>query len=429
MRRWLNRTWFLIPVLLFSWLSPVWAEGGFSFKAGLGYEFISQEFFLDSLTQTGVDSLTTITSLKTTYLDDIKGQLSLRYTSADHRRLDLTGTLEQTPDVFRFRTTSDYRPTWGKLKIDWNGELDWRQGVSDSADAGDSYILGYGKARFVLPISSGGSTSLWWQVRSEVIRFDSGGDYNLDYSRWGGKVGLSRSMTDFSTLSVNGFVSARFVADSSELDYRDYGLESSYLGFKAGSTLDLYARLEKKDYRQPDNEDDYLGLEVNVRHKFTVKERWFLRQDLDLEALYFDQPDFVNRDYRRLKLVLQGGLQAGDLALALGPHMELLGESPDQDEALASGEDYFEGGIRANIDYFRPNLFGLLESTMGHRNIYSSADLQSDFVFHRLNVVFDWRFWGTVGVNALVSAEWEWHEDRSENSQLYLVSTWLTCRF
>ena len=428
MRRWLYRAW-IIPALFFTWLSPVWAEEGFSFKAGLGYEFISQEYFLDSLAQTGVDSLTTITSLKTTYLDDIKGQVSLRYVSPEGRRLELGSILEQTPDVFRFRFTSDYRPVLGKLKIDWNGELDWRAGVSDSADAGDSYVLGYGRARFMLPITASGSTELWWQVRSEFIRFDSGGEYNFDHNRFSGKLGLSWSMKDFSSLSVNGFASARNVLDSSALDYRDYGLEGSYFGLKTRSTLDIYGRLEKKNYQQPNGEDDYLGLELTVRHKLKIDNRWFLRQDLDFEGLYFDEPDFINRDYRRLKLVLQGGIETGKVTLAMGPHMEFLGESEVPDDIIISGEDYFEGGIRGNIDYFQPNLFGMLESTVGHRNIYSSGELQSDFVFHRLNLLFDWRFRGGIGFNALVSAEWEWHEDPSEDSQLYLVSSWLTCRF
>jgi hypothetical protein len=79
LRRSPNRTG-LILVLLLGIVSPVLAGGDFSFKAGLGYEFISQEFFLDSLAEIGADSLATITSLKTTYLDDIRGQLSLTYT-------------------------------------------------------------------------------------------------------------------------------------------------------------------------------------------------------------------------------------------------------------------------------------------------------------------------------------------------------------
>ncbi len=94
-----------------------------------------------------------------------------------------------------------------------------------------------------------------------------------------------------------------------------------------------------------------------------------------------------------------------------------------------TGEDYFEGGVRTNLDFFRPNLFGLLESTLGHRNIYGEAELQSDFVFHRVNLAFDWRFWRIVSLNAMVFAEWEWHDNREENSELFLVSSWLTCRF
>lgn len=423
MRRALNRTGLLL-VLLVTLVSPVLAGGDFTFKAGLGYEFISQEFFLDSLAQSGVDSLATITSLKTTYLDDIRGQLSFLYTSPGDRRLELGTTLEQTPDIFRLRFTSGFRPELGKLKIDWAGELDWRRAVGDSVAEGDSYVLGYGKARFMLPIS--GSTSLWWQLRSEIIRFDSVGDYSYDHNRFGGKLGLAWSMADLSSFAVDYFIGGRDVPDSSQLDYLDYGVEASYFGFKSRSTLDLYGRLEKKDYRRPAGQDDYIRVEVTGRHKVTVNDRIFLRHQLDVEALYFDQPDFVNRSYGRSRLVLQGGIQGAELSAAVGPHLELLSEARDE---LTAGEDYFEGGVRGNLDFFRSNLFGLLESTVGHRNIYSAAEFQSDFVFHRLNLVFDWRFWQVVSLNAMVSGEWEWHDDSQENSQLYLLSSWLTCRF
>ena len=423
MRRPLNRIG-LIPIFLISLVSPLLAAGDFSFKTGLGYEFISQEYFLDSLAAVGADSLETVTSLKTTYLDDIRGQLTLTYTSPDRRLLELGGILEQTPDIFRARFTSNYRPTLGRLKADWNGELDWRQGVGDSTEAGDGYLLGYGKARFMLPIS--GASSLWWQVQSEFVRFDSAGSYNFDHNRYGGKLGLVWSMKDLSSLSVNAFLMTRFVPDSSSLDYQSYGVEASYFGFKSRSTLDMYGRLEKKDYRLPADRDDYTRLELNGRHKFNLTERLFFQQEWDLEAHYFVQTDFVNRNYRRLKLVLQTGIQGVALSAALGPHMELLSEAQEE---LVSGEDYFEGGIRTNIDFFRPNLFGLLESTLGHRNIYSEAELQSDFVFHRFNFMVDWRFGQKVSLNAMISAEWEWHDHREENSQLYLVSSWLTCRF
>jgi len=423
LRRFLNRIG-LVLILLIS-LSPlVQAGDGVVFKAGLGYEFLSQEFFLDSLAEIGVDSLETITSLKTTFLDDVRGQLSLTYISPDQRRLELSGTLEQTPDIFRARFTSGYRPQWGKLKMHLNWELDWRESIADSAEAGNGYVLGYGKAKFMLPISE--ISTLWWQVRSEFIRFDSGGDYSFDHNRFGGKLGLSWSMADLSSLSVNSFLMTRAVPDSSELDYRTYGAEISYFGFKRRSSLDLFARLEKKDYQLPSGQDDYVRFELVGRHSVSFGGRFFSRQELDMEALYFDQSDYVNRNYRRVKAVLQIGIQGTELSAALGPHLEFFSEAREE---LVSGQDYFEGGVKANLDFFRPNLFGLLESTVGHRNIYSEADLLSDFVFHRVNLVFDWTFWEIMSLNAMASGEWEWHENKAENSQLFLVSSWLTCRF
>ncbi|MCP4685339.1 MAG: hypothetical protein GY867_07810 [bacterium] len=423
MRRLTIRTG-LVLVSFILFLPPVLAGGEFSYTAGLGYEFLSQEFFLDSLAETGVDSLATITSLKTTFLDDIKGQVSFTYRSADRRRLELSSTLEQTPEIFRLRLGTSFRPQWGKLIIDWNGELDWRATIEDSAGAGDSYVLGFGKLKLMLPIS--GSSTLWGQVRSEFVKFDSAGDYSFDHNRLGGKLGLTWSMADLSALTANSFLTVRDVPDSSELDYLIYGAEMSYFGFKSRSTLDLFGRVEKKDYRLPSGQDDFTRVEVTGRHKLSFSDRWFSRQELNLEILYFDQADIVNRNYSRVKAVLQMGLQGTELSVALGPHVEFLSEAQREE---ISGQDYFEAGIRGNLDFFRPSLFGLIESTVGQRNMYSEAELLSDFIFHRLNLAFDWTIWGRVSLNAMTSAEWEWHENKKENSQLYLVSTWLTCRF
>ena len=66
----------LVPLLAGSCFNTIEA-GTLDLKAGIGYDFISQEFFLDSISRSGTDSLDF--ALKTDYLDDIKGRVQLTW--------------------------------------------------------------------------------------------------------------------------------------------------------------------------------------------------------------------------------------------------------------------------------------------------------------------------------------------------------------
>ena len=93
-------------------------------KAGIGYDFLSQEFFLDSAAISGVDSFYTAWNLKTNYLDDIKGTLSLSYTPFSDRRVYLQTSYEQTNDYLRTRFLSDTRLKFSTSRLDFNNELE-----------------------------------------------------------------------------------------------------------------------------------------------------------------------------------------------------------------------------------------------------------------------------------------------------------------
>ncbi|MBD3257903.1 hypothetical protein GF377_05680 [candidate division GN15 bacterium] len=393
-----------------------------SVKAGLGYEFLSQEFFVDSLDEAGADSLAIITSNKTTYLDDLKAQFSLRWRPRDDRKLEFRADYDQTPDVIRLRLANYFRPTWGKVKVDWQGELDVRHGYGDEADATDSYLYGQGRAKFMLPIAT--RSTLFWRLRGDFVQFDSVAAPSFNHWRLGGETGYLLYFGDFSSWSTSGFLLGRSVPDSTPANYLSYGLESSMLAFYGpGNELDIYARLEVKDYNQPLEEDDYVRLEGNIRHKMRLGRLFFFRQDFESEALIFDKSDAYTSNYARYRLNLLLGIELTQMTAALGPHLELQDEDTIDDE-FAIGESYLESGIQAELDYIDADwVFASVESVFGYRNLREETDFLTSFTFERLSLLADIRFWDRVSLTALVSAEWEWHDDPEENSRLILLST------
>lgn len=394
-------------------------------RAGIGYEVISQEFFLDSLTQTGVDSLDAALTLSTTYLDELKGFVRFKSNLLDRRRLDLTAQFEQTSDLIRAKLYSDSRLELGQHRFQLNNELEVRTGYSGETDAGEEFIYGAARARLDLRIADGWDQ--FWSIRANFVDFDSSGDLSYNQLRVLGSIGLSRTFRNFSSLSGMFFVGSRSVPDSSLLDYVNYGVEANLFAFYQGGDLDLTTRLERKDYNQPNHEDDYTRFEVLGHNKLELGGSWLTRQDIDLEYSSFSDSDLVNVDYIRTLAYLQAGWNRGDLSLWAGPQAEFLAEGQTE---LVNAADYSEYALRIDIEYVNVrSVYGSLEWSVGVRDLRFEDEFQSDFRFQRVTVLGDAHLTGGLGLNLLLSAEWEWHDLEDEDNRLYLISSHLTYDF
>ena len=412
-----------------SWVGSTWAGTGLSLKAGLGYEFMSQEFFLDSLESVGLDSVEIGAALKTTYLDDVKGRLSLDYIPHEDYRLELRGAYEQAPDQFRLRLSSNYRPKLGTVSLDWSSELERRDGSTASADGDQGYLSGNGRAKLTVPVSS--VVSLRGQLRSDFVQFDSAGEYAFNYWRFGGQVGVLHYFSNFSSLSVDLFSMNRQVDQFSHQDYRSSGLEGSFFGFYSGGEIDAAIRYETRDYNRSPAVGDYRRSELAARNKHCLGGSFFAMEELRIEAVRYDSVAFPDVDYERAELTFLAGISRGGWSLAAGPDLELLTEQQLEDFLI--GQEYVEIGLKTQFDLVRPGLlFGSLESTVGRRDLKDEAAteyLHSDFFYERLNLLADWSIAGRLSLSILLSADWEWHDNSEENSRLFLLSSGLYYTF
>ena len=401
-------------------MSQEGSGGGFSIKSGVGYDFISQEYFLDSLL---VDTLDVI--LKTNYLDDIKGIVEFDYLPYLDRRLELRTTYEQTQEDIRTRFYSRWRTSLGKSALSMRTELDYRQTYSGIEESGDDYLFGRFQGRLQLPVSEW--VSLWGQLQGEFVHFDIVSPYSYNHFRVGGTIGVTKAFESFSVLDADIFVLTRTVPDSSALNYLNLGVEGSYFGLYETGNVDIYGRAELKNYNLPDGQDDYKRFELDANNSVTLGERWFSRQELRFESAFFSPDDLLNLNFARIGLTVLAGIEQGGFSIGIGPSAELLTE---QNSEISTGEDYVEGGLEVSVDHIAPgSFFGSLESVFGRRSMRNDNPFSTSFVFERVNLIGDWKVVGGLNLNLLLSAEWEWHEQESENNRIVLVSSGLTYSF
>lgn len=416
------------------------AADSFSLRAGVGYEVVSQRFFLDSLLLTGADSLDALTTQNTTYLDDYKTFIIAETSLLDRRRWDLRLQPELSSEFFRLRLYSDNRLWLGRHSLQFNNELDRRDRYREEAEPGDEYIYGASRGRLNLALSE--RLTQFWQLKGSFVRFDSAADYNYNHYRLSGDVGVSCSFEDFSSLTAYLFAGTRQVADSTDQNYGTFGAEIDLLASYAGGDLDLAMRLERKDYNRPAGEDDFTRLELNGTNTVAVSPQISLRQQVDAEFVSFSDSDLINPDYFRGKVRAQAGRVADAWKLWLGPELEYLTEATTA--YTSTSEDYLELGLQVDLDLLSlGTLFAAVGNSFGRRTYLEKDGLLldstgidlgfdfslTDFYYERLSVLGDWRLSRSLGFNMLLSAEWEWHEEASDNSRLVLFSSALTWRF
>lgn len=391
-------------------------------RAALAYDFISQEYFVDSIANEG-DELAF--ALKTNYLDDLKGRLGLVITPFSDSRFTLSPTYEQTADFFRLRLKTDYSGKFDQGKLYINSEIDWKEQYADSAESGLPYRYGYFRAKYQLPVDLHWSSH--FQFMAEGVDFDTVASGSRDYYRLGGKIGLGFQSDDFSFGQFSLFAGNRKVPDSTEMDYFSYGIEGDYFAPLGSGDISLMTRLEEKNYNQPADEDDQIRFELTGYGRIGLGGNLVSRQEIQIDVVAYSAADAINRNYQRYQLALLGGYESGFWSFGLGPAFELFKEQQFED---IETEDYFESAGKITLDLISPGrLFGSIESETGFRDLKYENEFQSNFTFERINLIGDAKIWNGISASLLFSAEWEWHKSDFENTKIYLVSSSLTYSF
>lgn len=408
-------SFFIITLLLIGIVDGYSSD--FSFQSGLGYDYISQEYFIDSSANAS-DSLYTSFILQNTYLDDFKGYISGTYAPDNGRKLHFNSKLEQSRDFFRFKSTFDLNTKIQNNRYYHTTEIDYRARSRTSAE-GDGYFFGYHRSRLIMPVTN--SLSASFSLKGELISFDSTAALNYNYYRVGGKIGLEKSFGLFSYGDIHLTYLTRQVEDSTSQNYKNLGLESHFSGFYRIGDIDLFGRFEHKDYDRTDNYYDYHRLQFYGHNRFKHSHHFFTRQKLEVELTNFSDSDLVYTDYSEITGSFLAGYYADFGSLSAGLHGQNFNELNEDSDFT---EDYSELGFEVDGDIFLIDLIlSSFESITGKRTYGSESDLYTDYTFERINLFSDITISSNIHFTFLFSAEWEWHKLASNNSTIYLLST------
>ena len=121
------------------------------------------------------------------------------------------------------------------------------------------------------------------------------------------------------------------------------------------------------------------------------------------------------------------GISSGNTQFGLGPAFAVL---KDGSSNLGASQEYKEFSLRTELDYYKiGRMFLSVESFTGKRNYNITSEYQTDFIFERVSLIGDWAIVKGVSVSFLYSAEWEWHDNKSDNSRIDLISSSVSYSF
>ena len=412
------------------------SSGGFDLRAGIGYDYVSQEYFLESdSSYLSPDSSLKSALLKKDYLDDKKGFLFFGYSSDTEKQNNLRQNYEigweQTDELFRILGSARIDKKWQKSRLEGSFRLETKENYRGDADPGEelTIINGHLNYRFQLLNRADLSTRIY----AESVNFDTVETYIYNYSRYGIELGCGLFTNNFNSITLNSAVEIRDVPDSSQLDYMLYRVNLGYFGTFMGAYLTADFGLEKRNYNHSDNRDDYLLLNLNSDTRLSFGNNYFITFKQNAEYFNFSQDDFLNDDYFLAQFGLFVGRNFGKnsaFSSFLGPKIELLNIASD----YSNDDDYAEIMAVLGVDYFgaasySDGLFLMIENNFGKRIYRNYSDYRSEFLFDRLNIIGSAAVIFGLNFDILLSFDLEFHENSNDNSRLYLVSTGLSYQF
>ena len=393
--------------------------GSLDLSAGIGYDYFSQDYHLDSLT---TDTLEATLALSSTYFDDLKGLIRLGYAPGARRSMLLTGRVEQSANDLRFRGGFESSLKANRLKLVTELDYDLRSDLESPSDSSKSYWTGIARQRVYY--SLGEQSRIKLEFKGDLTRFSHPDTYSRDYSRAGGRIGYEGGFGFYSSYSIDLFLTHREVPDSVAWNYENQGVEGALYWLRDKGETDIYGRWENKDYNQPDNLDDFDRLEVSLNNQEQTGNWLTFKQLAALEKVSFAADDPLSFDFTKLTFSALAGYHGLDGSILGGVWTEWLQENNlEAADTLIGTQAYRELGLRVEADYMSLKWGYLsLVSTYGRRTLTGEVPIESDFTFSRSDLIADVPIWKGMKGSLLLGTEWEWHTNESEDIRVILFS-------
>jgi hypothetical protein len=385
---------------------------------GLGYDGLSQEYFLTVIDTTFLTP-DSVDQLRRTATAINEGEFSLR--SRVGRNLSWDQTTSYGSVYWQHRSyLSAYTP---RNKSIWAG-LEYRLNLKtphDTAEASafSDFVFHEVRGRLQKQFSR---FALGLKGSTELVNYPGAQDLAYDYRQYRGDLTFSRASDPVNYQEVTARFQRRHVSDSGNVSYNEAGAD---LGVGWGWGLwRAAAHLELAGRRY---DDDRSGLDFNLARLRVnwnddgVQARW--PGILEVESYRYRSvasllADFVRADIRqRRAFPLPGGWSP-----YLEPGLEYVWSAAD--------EDYAEPRLIVGTELFR--LDGWWASTdfgVAHRT-YPTGSLSgfSDFWRVGVNVFVNGPITRRLALSILYTQDWEWHTQATDNISVLLLSAGLRYR-
>lgn len=387
---------------------------------GLGYDAISQEYFLITADTTNItpDSLAT---LRQTAIALDEGQFSLR------TRLGQTSGWDQTTSItdlyWQHHTTLVYRsarnrPFRGRLQYTLNAK-----GVREDQEVETSPLSSYRVHQFLAEGDQRfGKTSVRLRLQGEAVRYPDPQELAYDYDQGKVELRVMHSTSAASYREITGSIRKRQVPDSSRVSYREafgrFALGWGTAGWRFSAALEGLRR----EYDVAD-----AGLDHNT---IRVRADWV---DNGITARWIGSVEMEQYDYFSSVSILSDILRMDirqryqvPLNLVWTPFVE-----PGLEFVHAPGDDdYFEPRVTLGTEFFRlDGWWANADVVLGYRN-YNQVELDAltDYWRIGLNLLVDGPITSRVSLNLFYSQEWERHTEQIDNFSVVLFSAGLKYR-
>ncbi|MBK7091144.1 MAG: hypothetical protein IPH59_05410 [bacterium] len=415
---------FLFLVLVFISV-PVYA-GSWEWKgkAGLNYDFISQDYYLRDIDTLGIsdDSLAELRSYSDR-LDERGVNLRLELQRKGPAKVVFTNNTFLSDE--KLRNQINFRIEWGAWKLTSDAEFKSYAG-SDDFNIYDSRFQNSSRLGFAFFKNEDWEAEISQEF--EYTGYDNRSESVYGYRQHESRVRITRNIADFSALEFALRYDRRDSYDSSLLDFSkgiaEIGLD--YIGASRSIQSRIY--LERKSYSWDSSDDNYYFFGPYFDASFSVAEQLELSPQLEVQYYDFDVQGLATFSHWRVMTQMELDYRYNLLStFSIGIARERFQAA----DSIYNEQDYQATKLLAGYENLSSRKYSFsLDSQLGWRNyLNNDSEFYTDHWFVNLDLLADLNLSDRIRFSVVGGSSFEYHDDKEDDVFLYLLSGNLTYQF
>lgn len=393
-------------------------------KAGLNYDFISQDYYLRDIDTLGIsnDSLAELRGYSDR-LDEKGVNLRLELQRKGPAKVLLSNNTFLSDE--KIRNQVRFRIEWGAWKFTSDAEFKSYAG-SDDFNIYDSRLQNSSRLGFAFFKNEDWEAEVSQEF--EYTGYNDRSESVYGYRQHESRLRLTRNIADFSALELALRYDQRNSYDSSLLDFSkgiaEIGLD--YIG--ASQSIQSRIYLERKKYSWEGSDDNYYYIGPYLDASFSIAEQLELSPQLEAQYYDFDVQSLATFSHWRMLTQLELDYRYNLLSsFSIGIARERF-QSAD---STYNEQDYQATKLLAGYENLSSRSFSLsLESQLGWRNYSNNeSDFYTDHWFVNLDLLADVNLTDGIRFSIIGGSSFEYHDDKEDDVFLYLLSGNLSYQF